>query len=80
MRAIPYSRGYQFHTGVDILGAHGLEIWAAAAGTVAFSGYRGNSSNLVISDHGLGHEIYYAHLSGFTATAGDEVEIGQLVG
>lgn len=80
MRRTPYSSGYQFHTGVDIIGAYGSEIWASADGEVIFTGYRGSYGNLVIIDHGYGYETYYAHLSGFAVTAGDSVERGQAVG
>ncbi len=80
MRRIPYSSGYQFHTGVDIIGAHGSAIWASADGEVIFTGYRGSYGNIVIIDHGYGYETYYAHLTGFAVTAGDYVERGQTVG
>jgi len=42
-RRIPYSGGYQFHNGVDIIGAHGSKVWATAGGKVIFTGYRGDS-------------------------------------
>ncbi len=80
MRSIPYSSGYQFHTGVDIVGAYGTDIWASADGEVTFTGYRGSYGNIVIIDHGYGYETYYAHLSGFAVTAGDFVERNQVVG
>jgi len=55
VRRIPYaSSGYQFHTGVDILGSHGSSIWATAAGEIVFASYRGSFGNLVIIDHGYG--------------------------
>ncbi|MBW6462813.1 MAG: M23 family metallopeptidase [Bacillota bacterium] len=80
MRRIPYSSGYQFHTGVDIIGAHGSEIWATAGGEVIFTGYRGSYGNMVIIDHGYEYETYYAHLTGFAVRAGDFVERGQIIG
>jgi murein DD-endopeptidase MepM/ murein hydrolase activator NlpD len=80
MRKIPYSSGYQFHTGVDIIGSHGTAIWATADGEVIFTGYRGSYGNLVIIDHGYDYETYYAHLTGFAVTAGDFVERGQTIG
>lgn len=81
MREIPYAgRGYQFHAGIDIVGSYGSPIYATAHGEVVFSGYRGSFGNLVIIDHGHGYETYYAHLSGFTVTAGDLVQRGQLIG
>jgi murein DD-endopeptidase MepM/ murein hydrolase activator NlpD len=80
MRKTPYSSGYQFHTGVDIIGSHGSAIWASANGEVIFTGYRGSYGNLVIIDHGYDYETYYAHLTGFAVTAGDSVERGQTIG
>lgn len=81
VRRIPYSSsGYQFHTGVDILGSHGSSIWATASGEVVFASYRGSFGNLVIIDHGYGYETHYAHLSGFAVSVGEEVEKGQTIG
>jgi murein DD-endopeptidase MepM/ murein hydrolase activator NlpD len=81
MRRIPYqSSGYQFHTGVDIVGAHGSDIVATAPGEVVFTGYRGSYGNIVIIDHGYGYETWYAHLTGFAVSSGESVERGQLVG
>lgn len=81
MRPIPYSsRGYQFHSGVDIIGAYGTDVWATADGKVTFSGYRGSLGNLLIIDHGYGYETWYAHLQGFNVSAGDSVSRGDLIG
>ncbi len=81
MRRIPYaSSGYQFHTGVDIVGSRGAAIWATADGKVTYTGYRGSLGNLVIIDHGYGYETYYAHLAGFAVESGEEVKRGQNIG
>ncbi len=80
MRSIPYSSGYQFHTGIDIIGSRGSPIWATADGKVAFSGYRGSLGNLLIIDHGYNYETYYAHLSEFAVNKGDNVEKGETIG
>ncbi len=81
VRRIPYSgRGYQFHTGVDIIGAHGSAIKATAPGEVIFASYRGSFGNLLIVHHGYGYETHYAHLSGFAAEVGDQVERGETIG
>ncbi len=80
MRKIPYASGYQFHTGVDIIGAYGSAIVASADGKVIFTGYRGSYGNVVVIEHGYGYETLYAHLSGFTINADDLVGRGQTVG
>jgi len=80
MRKIPYASGFQFHTGVDIIGAYGSTVWASADGKIIFTGYRGSYGHTVVIDHGYGYETLYAHLSGFAVDAGDLVERGQTVG
>ncbi len=80
VRRIPYASGYQFHMGVDIIGAHGSAIWATAPGVVVFVGYRGSYGNIIIVDHGYDYETLYAHLSDFAVNAGDEVDRGQVIG
>ncbi len=81
MRPVPYSAtGYQFHSGVDIIGAYNTPVWATADGRVTFTGYRGSLGNLVIIDHGYGFETWYAHLAGFAVSSGEAVERGQVVG
>ncbi len=80
MRKIPYASGFQFHTGVDIIGAYGSTIWASADGKVIFAGYRGSYGHTVVIDHGYGYETLYAHLTGYAVKAGDLVERGQTVG
>lgn len=80
VRRIPYASGYQFHMGVDIIGAHGSAIWATAPGDVVFVGYRGSYGNMVIIDNGYDYETLYAHLSDFTVSVGEEVERGQVIG
>ena len=80
VRSIPYTSGYQFHTGVDIVGSHGTSVWATAPGTVKFASYRGSFGNLVIIDHGYSYETHYAHLADFAVSVGEEVEKGQTIG
>jgi murein DD-endopeptidase MepM/ murein hydrolase activator NlpD len=80
MRKIPYASGYQFHTGVDIIGAYGSEIWASAEGRVIYTGYRGSYGHTVVIDHGYGYETLYAHLSGFAVDAGALVKRREIVG
>ncbi|MGM0651608.1 MAG: M23 family metallopeptidase [Bacillota bacterium] len=81
VRAIPYANsGYQFHTGVDIVGSRDASIKATAPGEVIFASYRGSFGKLVIIEHGYEYQTHYAHLSDFAVSVGDEVEKGQTVG
>ena len=49
------------HTGIDIDNRSRPPVYAAAAGTVEFSGRLGGYGNLVIVNHGGGLTTYYAH-------------------
>lgn len=76
-------RGAARHPGVDIDGATGDPVTAAAAGTVvhagpAPAGYSGYGT-VVILDHGDLTTIY-AHLSKVTVRAGQDVVTGQPLG
>lgn len=67
-----------FHKGVDIATATGTPIYAAAAGTVTFSGWNSTGYGyLVIIDHGNGYQTYYAHCSALYVSAGQYVNQGQ---
>lgn len=68
-----------FHSGTDIANAAGTPLYAAASGTVTFSGVKGTYGNLVKVDHGNGFVTYYAHCSQLLASQGDWVEQGQTI-
>lgn len=73
--------GYtRIHAGLDLDGNSGQEIFAAASGTVIYSGYRGGYGNTVIIDHGGGMATLYAHQKSLVASKGDEVGLGDLIG
>jgi murein DD-endopeptidase MepM/ murein hydrolase activator NlpD len=85
-------RGDALHAGVDIAGPRDTPVYAAADGTVvtaactsAYCDRDGSLSlagygNLVELDHGDGVTTRYAHLSAYTATAGQRVSAGALLG
>ena len=66
------------HRGLDIRGAHGQRVLAAASGYVSYGGrtMRGYG-NTVILDHGRGFQSLYAHNSRLLVRVGDEVGRGQ---
>lgn len=72
-----YSR---LHAGVDIGNSSGTPIWAAKAGTVIFSGWRGGYGNAVIVDHGGGVSTLYGHMSQRLVSEGTNVGTGETVG
>jgi len=68
------------HNGLDIAASMYDAIVAAAAGTVALAESSGPYGNLVILDHADGWQTWYAHLSSFAVTPGQEVEQGEIIG
>lgn len=78
-----YNEGsyYYYHTGMDFtVCADNLNIYAAAPGTVVFSGPLPIKGNFTVIDHGLGVYSGYAHQSSFSIAVGDHVDKGQLIG
>jgi murein DD-endopeptidase MepM/ murein hydrolase activator NlpD len=68
------------HEGLDIAGASGTPIAAAARGTVIVAGPHGGYGNHVVVDHGGGLSTAYAHLSSIAVSSGQSVGQGTVVG
>jgi murein DD-endopeptidase MepM/ murein hydrolase activator NlpD len=73
-----------YHAGVDLAecsnGADGSTIYAAAAGTVVFTGLLTVRGNATIIDHGWGVYSAYYHQSQINVKVGDHVTAGQAIG
>jgi murein DD-endopeptidase MepM/ murein hydrolase activator NlpD len=69
----------RMHEGIDITAPTGTSIWAAAAGTVIWSSWRGGYGNCVVVDHGNGLATLYAHASALLVSVGQQVSQGQTV-
>lgn len=67
------------HHAIDIDGDIGSPIYAAAGGSIIFSGWRGGYGKNVVISHPNGSETVYAHLSSYKRTVGN-VEAGELIG
>lgn len=67
--------GTRWHTGVDFAAPWGTPIYACAAGTVTYAGWRGNYGYYVEIDHGEGWVTRYGHMAQFP-----EVNVGDWVG
>ena len=67
------------HTGLDIAAPYGTRIKAAAAGKVAFAGYKGAYGNMIAIDHGNGVMTYYCHCSSIKASVGQKVSQGTVI-
>ncbi len=73
--------GYmRMHNGVDMNGAMGQPIVAAADGVVFFAGVKGGYGNSIMIDHGGGMTTLYAHQSKLAASVGQRVKAGQIIG
>jgi murein DD-endopeptidase MepM/ murein hydrolase activator NlpD len=74
-----HGRGAQ-HAGLDLAGAHGEPIYAAAAGRVVRAERFGAYGNTVDIDHGRGILTRYAHLASIKVSVGDRVDMGERIG
>lgn len=68
------------HTGIDIRGKRGENVFATGAGVVIQANRNGNYGNFVMIDHGNGYTSSFAHLERFLVKKGDRVERGQVIG
>jgi len=69
----------RFHAGVDLRGASGSPIKAAATGVVIVAGWRSGYGNTVVIDHGGGVTTLYAHCSALYVHEGQAVKQGQTI-
>ncbi|MFN3308505.1 MAG: peptidoglycan DD-metalloendopeptidase family protein [Anaerolineales bacterium] len=69
-----------FHTGLDIVGKEGVEIYAPADGIVVFAGSLTVRGNATMIDHGWGVYTGYYHQKEIYVQVGDRVKAGQLIG
>ena len=70
----------RMHNGMDLAARKGTPIYAAAAGTVTWSGWKGGYGKCVTIDHHNQYETIYGHCSTLHAQAGDNVDRGDLIG
>ena len=68
------------HNGIDVAASTGTPIYAAAGGTITYSGYNsGGYGYLIKMSHGNGVETYYGHCSQLLVSSGTTVSQGQLI-
>lgn len=71
----------RMHTGVDFPAPTGTRVGAGGSGTVSFAGWNsGGYGNLVVIQHRLGFQSWYAHLSSIAVRSGQAVTGGSRVG
>lgn len=67
------------HTGLDIAGPTGTNIYAMESGVVTFSGVSTGYGNNILIDHGNGLKTRYAHASKLYVEKGDNIVKGQII-
>lgn len=72
--------GKSFHAGIDIAGAHGGTVYAAAPGVVTVSAYGGDRGRWIAIQHSGNYETRYYHLSKQYVEEGALVKTGQAIG
>ncbi|MGL6044700.1 MAG: M23 family metallopeptidase [Sandaracinobacteroides sp.] len=76
----PFNGRSAQHAGIDLAGAHGEPIYAAANGRVVRAETFGGYGQVIDIDHGRGILTRYGHLSRMKVSVGDRVAIGQVIG
>lgn len=79
VRYDPFTGMSAMHAGVDMAGAMGEPIYAAAAGTVTSAGRAGAYGNCVEVAHGKGLATRYGHLSAILVHPGEVVKQGEVI-
>lgn len=79
-RRDPITRWTRFHSGIDIAAPLNTPIYAAADGTVTFTGRDGGYGNTIVIHHGEEYETLYAHLHSIDVSVGDQVTKGDTIG
>ena len=67
------------HKAIDLCVSYGTNIYAVAAGTVTYAGYKSDYGYLVVIDHGNGLSTAYAHASTLGVSTGDRVTAGETI-
>lgn len=78
-RVHPIWGDLRWHDGLDLSGAYGLNVYAAADGTVSFAGNEDGYGNKVVIQHSNGISTLYGHNQSISVKSGDAVKKGQLI-
>jgi murein DD-endopeptidase MepM/ murein hydrolase activator NlpD len=79
-RADPFNGEGSFHRGIDIACSYGEPVEAPADGIVTFADFMNGYGRAVIVEHHAGLSTLYAHMSGFSVTAGQYIHRGDVIG
>ena len=80
VRGDPINGHASYHTGLDLQAPYMSPVYATAAGTVTYSGYREDYGKVVEIDHGNGIATRYAHLHRQTVSVGQRVAARTQIG
>lgn len=78
-RVHPATGKIDFHSGIDISAEKGVPVTATADGIVSFSGWSGNSGNVIVLEHGHGFSTIYAHNKINIVKVGQVVKRGDII-
>lgn len=78
-RIHPVYKTKKFHSGIDIGAGYGVDITAAADGTVTLATTNGGYGKCIVINHGSGITTLYAHNSSLLVSVGDKVTRGQVI-
>lgn len=78
-RIHPVYKTRKFHSGIDIGAPYGVDILAAADGTVTMATYNGGYGKCIIINHGSGISTLYGHNSTLLVSEGSKVTRGQVI-
>jgi murein DD-endopeptidase MepM/ murein hydrolase activator NlpD len=79
-RASPFTRGHEFHKGIDVATRMGNEIHAPADGIVSEVSRKPQEGLMIMINHGYGIMTLYGHLSSAAVKEGSLVRKGHVVG
>lgn len=78
-RTHPIYGNARYHSGIDIGGDYGMNIYAADSGTVTYSGWISGYGNTIIIDHGNGISTLYGHNQSLVASVGQNISQGDII-
>jgi murein DD-endopeptidase MepM/ murein hydrolase activator NlpD len=79
-RTDPFTKGPDFHPGLDISADYGQPVLATGDATVSTAGANGAYGNMITLDHGFGMVTKYGHLSRIAVVNGQQVKRGDVIG
>jgi len=79
-RRSPFGYGRDFHPGIDIATASGIEIRATAPGIVASAGWNGGYGLMIRIQHKYGFETIYGHCQRVIVSQNQAVKKGEVIG